>query len=56
MREPGSGTYEIVRAGESIISAVVHVTPLPTGARADFRFNGFDVEIAMHVADMTKGW
>ncbi len=55
MRQLDKELFEVVRAGADIISVVVQVKPVNGGSRADFRFNGFDVGIASHVSDLTKG-
>lgn len=55
MRQLDKELFEVVRAGEDIISVVVQVKPVGGGSHADFRFNGFDVGIASHVSDLTKG-
>lgn len=58
MRQLDKELFEVVRAGAEIISVVVQVKPVDGvngGSRADFRFNGFDVGIASHVSDLTKG-
>ena len=50
--------YEVVRSSTNsprVISAVVQVAPFEGGSLASFRFNGFNVGLDMHVADMTKG-
>ena len=55
MRQLDKDLFEVVRAGGDIISVVVQVKPADGGSHADFRFNGFDVGLASHVADLTKG-
>lgn len=54
MRELEPGLFEVVRASADMISVVVQVSPVPSGSHAEFRFAGFDVGLASHVADMTK--
>ena len=55
MRTLGPDHYEVVRASQTIVGVVVQVKSAANGSIAAFRFNGYDVGIAMHVADMTKG-
>jgi hypothetical protein len=55
LKQLGPDRYQVIRASEQIISSVTRISPSSSGSRADFRFNGFDVGISSHVADMTKG-